>query len=430
MHVSSASHSRKDRLLFHSPRRMHVTGLVLLSLAFGLASGSRGVADWPQWRGPDRNSHIPETDWPTDLGDGRLTKVWSRKMGPSYSGPVVSDDRVFVTETEDERYEVVRALDRTTGEQIWKQRWEGAMKVPFFAAANGSWIRATPALDDDRLYVAGMNDVLVCLDTNTGEVKWKLDFVAATGSPKPNFGFVSSPLVHGDHLYVQAGASFSKLDKRTGSIIWQTLEDSGGMSGSVFSSPVFASIAGVPQFVVQTRTTLAGVDPADGNVLWSQEIPAFRGMNIVTPMVIGDSVFTSSYGGRSRLLGIARREGQWKVQESWTHKSQGYMSSPVIVDGHIYLHLRNQRVVCLNAETGSECWTTKPFGKYWSLVSNGKKLLALDQRGEILLIEASPEKFKLIDRRQVANDSWAHIAVAGSDIFVRDLGETICFEWK
>ena len=99
------------------------------------------------------------------------------------------------------------------------------------------------------------------------------------------------------------------------------------MYGSAFSSPTFAVIHDTPQLLVQTRSTLAGVDPATGAVLWQQEIPAFRGMNILTPTAIGNTVFTSSYGGRSFLFTINRQGDTWQVDETWTHKAQGYMST-------------------------------------------------------------------------------------------------------
>jgi outer membrane protein assembly factor BamB len=385
---------------------------------------------WSQWRGPTRDGHIAGQVWPTDLSEQHLKADWSVPLGPSYSGPIVTAQRVFVTETIDKKSEVVRALDRESGEEIWATQWDGAMKVPFFAAANGSWIRATPTFDGERLYVAGMKDVLVCLDADSGKILWRFDFMADTGSPLPQFGCASSPLVVGNHVYVQAGASLAKLEKLTGKLVWQTLKDAGGMYGSAFSSPVSAVIAGVPQLVVQTRNNLTGVDPKDGTVMWSEEIPAFRGMNILTPTVIGDAVFTSSYGGRSTLFSVERDKSGWKVSKAWSHKSQGYMSSPVFVDGHIYLHLRNQRFVCLDAKSGEERWTTTPFGKYWSMVANGDMMLALDQSGELLLMEASPDKFKLVDRRVVADNAWAHVAVLGKQVFVRDLKSLKVFEWK
>lgn len=405
--------------------------LVTAVLSTSQATAEYPTADvWPQWRGPTRDGQIAQRTWPGDLSEQRLSASWSAPLGPSYSGPIVTADHVFVTETKDKKYEVVRAFDRSTGSLIWETEWEGAMSVPFFAAANGSWIRATPACDGERLYVAGMRDILVCLDARSGEALWKLDFVAATGAKLPAFGCVSSPLVIGNHVYVQAGGGLAKLDKFSGKMIWQTLDDGGGMYGSAFSSPVVATVAGVEQLVVQTRTKLAGVDLEDGTVLWSQEIPAFRGMNILTPTVIDDALFTSSYGGRSTMFEISRDDSGWIVREAWNHKSQGYMSSPVVVGGYIYLHLRNQRFVCLDVKTGEERWTTKPFGKYWSLTANGNRLLALDQKGELLLIEASPEEFKLIDRRSVADDAWAHVAVADKQIFVRALDAIRVFRWQ
>src|SRR6185369_8092553 len=100
------------------------------------------------------------------------------------------------------------------------------------------------------------------------------------------------------------GGGFVKLIKKTGEVVWRTLEDGGGMYGSAFSSPILATIHGVTQILVQTRQNLAGVDPETGKVLWSHPVKADRGMNILTPTVVGNRVFTSSYGGGSVLFEI------------------------------------------------------------------------------------------------------------------------------
>ena len=391
---------------------------------------------WTQWRGPQRDAQYHGESWPASLSEEHLRPAWRVPLGPSYSGPIVADDRVFVTETRDQKYEVVRALDRATGHELWSTQWEGSLKVPFFAASNGSWIRATPAFDGTRLYVAGMRDLLVCLDGATGERIWEVDFVQSLGAPLPDFGFASSPLLHGDHLYVQAGAGFVKVEKQSGKVLWRTLQDAGGMWGSAFASPTLAVLDSTTQLLVQTRSELAGVELETGTVLWKQEVPAFRGMNILTPTAIGNSIFTSSYGGRTFLFTPSRpgesveAGGIWQVNETWTHKAQGYMSTPVVIDHHIYLHLKNQRFMCLDARTGEEKWTTKPFGKYWSMIANGNHILALDQRGELLLIKANPEKFELLDSRKVADDSWAHLVVCGNEVFVRELNALATFAWK
>jgi len=358
--------------------------------------------------------------------------LWRVELGESYSGPVVAGDRVFVTETRNAKTEHVQALDRRTGKPLWEASWAGAITVPFFAKSNGDWIRSTPALDEDSLYVAGIRDVVVCLDAATGSERWRTDLVAKFKAPAPAFGFVASPLVIGDYVYVQAGGGFVKLIKKTGEVVWRTLEDGGGMYGSAFSSPILATIHGMTQILVQTRQNLAGVDPETGKVLWSHLVKADRGMNILTPTVVGNRVFTSSYGGGSVLFEIQRPDpaAPGTVTEVWKTKAQAYMSSPIVIGDHIYMHLRNQRLTCLEITTGKEQWTTTPFGKYWSMIANGSKILALDERGELLLINAMPDRFDLLDSRKVAENSWAHVAVVGDEVFVRELKAIAAYRWK
>lgn len=388
------------------------------------------TTDWTQWRGPTRDGILPEgSTLPDSLQDPQFKKSWSVPLGPSYSGPVVVGDRIFVTETRDSKYEVVTALDRKTGSEIWTSQWEGAMTVPFFAASNGSWIRATPAYESGRLYVAGMRDVIVCIDAKDGNQIWKVDFPSQMGTSNPSFGFVCSPLIDGEFVYVQAGEAFTKLEKSSGKVVWQSLNDGGGMNGSAFSSPIIATVAGKRQAVVQTRTSLCGVDLETGKELWSQDIPTFRGMNILTPTMFGNSVFTSTYGGTTQLISIASNGGGFSLSQQWKLPIQGYMSSPVIVNDHAYVQLKNQTFACFDLKNGVEKWKSKRYGKYASLVAAGDKILALDQKGDLLLIRANPEKFDLIDSRKVGDDSWAHVAVSGNQVVVRNLKEVVAYEW-
>jgi outer membrane protein assembly factor BamB len=400
-------------------------------LSLGL-SVSALAADWPQWRGLQRDGQFTGPAWPDKLDTNHLQQVWRVELGPSYSGPIVVGDRVFTTETKDKKFEVVTAFDRHSGKQLWRAQWEGALSVPFFARSNGDWIRATPTCDGESLFVAGMRDVLVCLDSATGLERWRFDFVKQLKAPVPDFGFVCSPLVDGDAVYVQAGASFVKLNKRTGEVIWRTLKDGGGMWGSVFSSPIFATLAGKRQLVVQTREKLAGVDPADGKVLWEQPVEAFRGMNILTPVAQGDMLFTSTYGGKTIGFKVLRAGDKFTISEVWRHKAQGYMSTPVVVDDVAYTHLKSQRVMAIEVATGRELWTSdKSFGKYWSLVARGDRILALDQRGQLFLLRANRDKFDLLDQRKLTSEeTWAHLAVVGDQLFVRDLHGLSAWRWK
>ncbi|MCS6851872.1 MAG: hypothetical protein NZ700_11970 [Gemmataceae bacterium] len=92
--------------------------------------------------------------------------------------------------------------------------------------------------------------------------------------------------------------------------------------------------------------------------------------------------------------------------------------------------MQNQRFTCINLATGERTWTSPPFGKYCSLVAQKDRILALDQRGELLLLKANPRQFDLIDRRKVSDEeTWAHLAVCGDQLFVRELNALAAYRW-
>jgi outer membrane protein assembly factor BamB len=381
---------------------------------------------WLNWRGPNRDSVLAGAAWPSTLDESNLKLTWSVPFGDSYSGPIVTDTAVFTTETIDGN-ERTTCVDRKTGEPRWNRDWQGSMSVPFFAARNGSWIRSTPASDGKLLFVGGIRDVLVALDCQTGEEKWRVDFAERFGK-MPDFGMVCSPLIDGDHVYVQAGKGLHKLNKADGTIVWSSLGDNGDMmSSGAFSSPVIATLGGQRQLLVQTRTYMAGVDIDSGSKLWSFEVAAFRGMNILTPTVWDNGIFTSSYGGRSLLLDV--KGGSTATR--WENKLEAYMSSPVVIDHYLYMHLRNKRFACIDLKEGKELWVTRPYGEYWSMVTNGDKILALDQTGKLRLIAHNPAEFTLLSEQKLTDEeSWAHLAVAGSSVVVRTQKALKHYDWK
>lgn len=410
---------------------LRVAVFLLLGFVSAASAGEVPTGVWNQWRGPSRDGQFEGPRWPTNLDETTLRRQWRVELPPSYSGPIVTANTVFVTGTENKQTEIVLALDRATGDVRWRAEWPGAMSVPFFAASNGSWIRSTPAYDGQTLYVAGMRDVLVALDAENGKERWRVDFVKDLKTTLPAFGCVCSPLVDGDAIYVQAGTSLAKLNKNSGALLWRTLEDGGGTMGGAFSSPVIATLCGLRQLVVQTREKLAGVDIDTGRVLWEQNVPSFRGMNILTPVVFGDAIFTSSYQNKSWLFGVTRSDDKFLVKEVWNEKAQGYMSTPVVVDGYAYIHLQNQRFACMNLKTGERTWTSVPYGKYASLVAQEDRILALDQTGRLLLLKANPREFELISERKVSDqETWAHLALTDDLVVIRELNAVSVFQWK
>lgn len=405
--------------------------LAVGATAFAIGSVENSILGddviWQGWRGPNRDGLLRGAQWPESLDEKSLRFRWGNDFGDSYSGPVLTSEYVFTTETQAGK-ERVYNVSRVDGQIIWKYEWDGSMTVPFFAARNGSWIRSTPTTDGRTLFVGGIRDVLVALDCESGTERWRVDFGKIAGKV-PDFGMACSPLIDGDHVYVQAGKGVIKLKAADGSVVWDSLGDNGDMmSSGAFSSPVIQTLNGLRQLIVQTRSKLAGLDLDTGKAVWSHDVAAFRGMNILTPTIWDNAIFTSSYGGRSLLLDVPINEAP-KVR--WDNKIEGYMSSPIVIDHYIYMHMKNKRFACMDLQTGKELWTTKPFGEYWSMVSNGKQILALDQSGQLRLIAHNPTEFLLISERRVSEDeAWAHLAVAGNQIAIRSQKKLMLFDWK
>jgi outer membrane protein assembly factor BamB len=399
-------------LLFAS-RTLAVIAAVLIASPISFAD----EAAWNQWRGPTRDGVWPGR-LPSSLSD--LDLVWEKQLQPSYSGPVTDGRLVYTTETVDGTYERMTAYDLKTGEVVWKAQWDGAITVPPYAMANGSWIKSTPALAEDSIVVLGMRDEIVCLNAANGQVRWQADLANRFNSRRPPFGGVSSPLIDEGAVYVMAGGATVKLALDDGSTIWRTLADE-GEEDDALSSPVIASLSGERQLVVQTRTRLCGVNLENGSLLWSQPIEAYRNMNILTPTVIGNRLFTAAQRGQSHCFEVRREDGKWLCREVWNQKSQAYMSSPVTDGQTIFMHSSSERLVALDAATGKVLWTGSPMGKYQSLVRNGASMLVLNNEGELLLVGPNREQLSIIDKRKVADDSWAYLGVFDGGLIVRDL---------
>jgi outer membrane protein assembly factor BamB len=166
--------------------------------------------------------------------------------------------------------------------------------------------------------------------------------------------------------------------------------------------------------------------------LWSQAVPNFRGMNILTPLVSDNTIFTSPYRNGAFLYEVSKDgDGEWQVKTRWEYKGAAYMSSPVAVGGHLYVHLGNGRLDCLDIETGASRWRSHAMGDYWSMAVRGDRILTLNEAGVLRLLRADPTAYLQLDEREIADqETWGHLAVAGDTIFVRELEAIAAYRWK
>jgi outer membrane protein assembly factor BamB len=402
--------------------------ILLLALALPILADE--PATWPQWRGPNRDCVTVGPAFPDKFGS--LKQSWRVELAPSYSGPIVLADRVITTETGDESTEKVRALDRSSGKEIWAVQWKGGQQVIAEAKPRGEFIRATPASNGKVVVIGGMRDLLVCLDIADGKERWRLDFVKEFKAPQPDMGMASSPLIDGDAVYTLAAAGIVRVNITSGKVDWRTLTDDPKQEGGATSSVMLGTFGGKKTLVALNRKVLTLLDPASGKILWKQAVAAYRNTTTITPVLVGDAgIFVSMFSGRSQRFDVSIDGDKVSGKRAWDVSQVAYMSTPVRIGDYLYAHLESRRFACLDVKNGRVKWTSdQTFGEYWSMAVRGERILALDQKGSLYLVRATPEKFDLLDQKKLGDvEAWAHLAVCGDEVFVRDMKGLTSYRW-
>ncbi|MBY0513392.1 MAG: PQQ-like beta-propeller repeat protein, partial [Gemmataceae bacterium] len=344
-----------------------------LAAALLLAAAAASAADWPQWRGPNRDGHSKDTgllkEW---AKDGPPLRWKAPDIGTGYSSPAVAGGTVYLQTTKGND-EFALALDEKTGKEKWTAPigHVGKNEGPQYPGT-----RSTPTVDGDRLYCVASDGMLTCLDT-AGKPKWQKnlvkDFGGRVGQPAMNWAYSESVLVDGDAVVCTPGgetATVLALNKTTGEVIWKCPVPGG--EAADYASLVVAEAGGVRQYVQFLRKSVVGVEARTGKFLWKYEKTASRGANILTPVVSGNKVFTSSGqtgGGMFELKGEGDKQ---TPTEAYFDKQFGAgIGGAVLVDGHIYA-TNQQAMFCVEFATGKLKWTERGVGPASLCVADGR----------------------------------------------------------
>ena len=402
---------------------MNVTRALVGILIIGASLQAQRAADWPQWRGPERNGVAPSapTAWPP-----ALTKRWEVTVGLGHSSPVVSGNRVVIHTREGER-EVLRALDLTTGKELWRDNYAAPYTMNPAARAHGPGPKSTPVIADGRVFTLGISGILSAHDVTTGKVLWRADAPAAP----PEFGTAMSPLVYGSSVIAHVGAQdkgeLIAFDAASGEPRWRWTGD-----GPAYASPVLAEISGTPQLVTQSENAVIGVDPDKGELLWRIPFRTSYDQNSVTPVVVNDLVIYSGLDIGATAVRIVRKDATWSVEPAWKNEQMPmYMSTPAVNGKALFglTHRNRGQFFALDLAAGRTLWTTQGReGDNASIVSAGDQILLSTTEGELIVARADVSKFVETKRYRVAESAvWAHPAVVGTTILVKDVDKLICW---
>lgn len=203
------------------------------------------------------------------------------------------------------------------------------------------------------------------------------------------------------------------------------------------ATPVIADIQGVHQCIFFTQVGLVAVTPADGKILWRGDFP-FKVSTAASPVVYEDIVYCSAgYGVGAGAFKISKNGSDLKAEQIWRRENEcfNHWSTPVVKDGFLYGMFSFKEygagpLACVDIKTGKDIWKEAGFGP-GQVILAGDKVIALSDKGEVVIVEANSEKYIELKRDDVLDGKvWSYPVLAYNHLFARSTKEGVCLEFK
>jgi outer membrane protein assembly factor BamB len=408
--------------------------IILLATVLSLSA-----ADWPQWRGPDRDGHAPASGKLITKLPADPKVLWKIKAGPGLASPIVAGDKVIHFDAVN-KTETLHALNRATGEKLWS----APIDETFHDLQGPDGPRCTPLVDGDRVYAVSCKGRLFCLNLADGKEVWSKSytedfgavFIGEKGSipGAARHGNNGTPLIVGDRLYACAGgtngAGIVCLDKRDGKLIWKSQNDQ-----AAYAPPAIAKLAGLDQLLCFVVDGLISLDPAKGDLDWRIPIKTAFGRHVTSPVWHDDVVVVSSH--QAGLIGT-KVTGR-NAEQAWLSKESAInTASPVAVGKHLYGLGPRKNLICVEIATGKQMWSKDSYIQssadkaYAGFIVIGENVLCLTDTGSLVMFAANPDGFIEIGQSQVCGANWCNPAYADGRLYLRDgnkgPGDLMCID--
>ncbi|MCS1409601.1 MAG: Outer membrane protein assembly factor BamB [Verrucomicrobia subdivision 3 bacterium] len=376
-------------------------------------------SEWPRFLGPHQNGVLPTETLPDSWPGNGPKKLWQRSVGSGFGGPIALDDRIILHHRTGNEEQIL-SLDPLSGEAQWQFDYATTYRDDF-GFDNGP--RSTPTAYEGYLYTYGAQGKLYCLELDTGKPVWNVDTKKEFKAPKGFFGIACSPLVEGDLVIINVGSpkngGIVAFDRLNGAVRWKTSHGEAS-----YSSPVAATIANIRQALFFDREGLKAVAVETGKIRsaypWRPRINA--SVNAASPVVYGNQVLlTTSYRTGAVVLDLTQTE----PKKVWSNDNaiSCHYSTPILHRGYLYgFHGRQEwgaPLNCVSWKTGEVQWS-QPSIQNGSVIIGGNKLLALQENGELVLVNATEKRYQELDRAQILpSDVRSYPALANGIIYAR-----------
>ncbi len=411
---------------------------MLVSLAaLALLSTAVQAADWPQWRGPQRNGVSLEkgllAEWPKD--GPRL--LWSvTDLGAGYSTPAVVGGRLYLLGNEGLENEFVQARSATDGHRLWSVRLGkvgNPKQEPNYPAA-----RSTPTIDGKVLYALGSDGDLVCLAIDSGQERWRRNLRTDFEGKPGEWAYAESPLVDGDKLICTPGgtnATMVALNKQTGDAIWRCAVP--GSDAATYASAIVVETGGIRQYVQFLAKGLVGVDAQSGKFLWRYEKSAVGSPAVIlTPLAEQDLIYSGAYRAGGGLVKLHVRNDSVEPEQQYFSPKLPIGLGGVVKVGDYFYGSTSQAYLCVEFVSGTVKWEDRALAPAASCFADGRLYLH-GENGDVALVEPSPEGYREKGRltppeqprrANAMEKPWAYPVVADGRLYIRDGVKLWCYD--
>ncbi len=397
-----------------------LTGVILGAFLLS-ATPPAPAADWPNWRGPTHDGISAETGWQDAWPASGPPAAWKANVGIGFSGFCVAAGHAYTAGNADGT-DTFYCFDAETGKELWKHAYPSELGDKYFEGGPS----ATAAYENGRVYFNSRWGEVFCFDAASGKVVWSTNVPKETGCNTPDWGFGGSPLIYKNTIVLNICEAGVALDKSTGKVLWKS-----GKKDAGYSTPRPVEFNGQDIAIIGSGASYLAFNLDSGKELWRVRWLTQGGINVADPLVLGDKVMISAgYGKGSELLkmGAAEPAVVWKNREFGTH------ISPAVLVGHYVYGDSGQAseggpLVCVDFETGKQLWEFPDVGTGGVVVADNK-LIAMTEKGKLLIAPVSPEGFKPTTQAQVlTGKTWSPAVLANGRIYVRNAqGDAVCLD--